>query len=65
MALMLFQLPFAALEQGKGVGRGAGESGNHLAVIETAHLLGIAFHHGVAEEYLAVAAHDDFAMAPH
>jgi hypothetical protein len=32
-------------------------------VIEAANLFRIAFHHGIAEGNLAVAAHDDFAVA--
>jgi hypothetical protein len=60
---MFFQLALEALEQGKGIRGGAGETGEHLAVIEAANLLRIAFHHGVAEGHLAVAAHDDFAVA--
>ncbi len=62
---MLLQLAFEALEQGEGVGGGAGEAGQDLAVVEAADLLGVAFHHGVAEGNLAVAAHDDFAVAAH
>ncbi|MNP04010.1 hypothetical protein D3C76_959110 [compost metagenome] len=60
---MLFKLAFKALEQGKGVGGGTGETGDDLAVIQAAHFLGVAFHHGIAERNLAVAAHDDFAVA--
>ncbi|CAO3313438.1 hypothetical protein METHP15_990015 [Pseudomonas sp. P15-2025] len=62
MTLVFFQLTFKALEQGEGVGSGAGEARDDLAVVQAAHLLGVAFHHGVAEGYLAVAAHDDFAV---
>src|SRR5690606_20483174 len=54
---------FEAFEQGEGIGGGPGEAGQHLAVIQTADLLGVAFHHGVAQGNLAVAAHDDFAVA--
>ena len=65
MALVFLQLPFEALEEGEGIGGGAGEAGQDLAVIEAADLLGVAFHDGVAEGNLAVAAHDDFAVAAH
>jgi len=65
MALVFLQLTFEALEEGEGVSGGAGETGQHLAVIEAADLLGVAFHHGIAEGNLAVAAHDDFAVAAH
>ncbi|MCY1187375.1 hypothetical protein D9M73_283450 [compost metagenome] len=60
---MLFKLAFKALEQGEGVGGGTSEAGDDLAVIQAAHFLGVAFHHGIAEGNLAVAAHDDFAVA--
>ncbi|MNY59270.1 hypothetical protein D3C86_1956990 [compost metagenome] len=63
MALVFFQLAFKALEQGEGICGGAGKTGQYLAVIEAANLFRIAFHHGVAEGNLAVAAHDDFAVA--
>jgi len=65
MALVLLQLAFEALEEGEGIRGGAGESGQHLAVIETPHLAGVALHHGVAKGNLAVTAHDDFAVAAH
>jgi hypothetical protein len=32
-------------------------------VVQAANFFRVAFHHGVAEGYLAVAAHDDFAVA--
>ncbi len=62
---MFLQLPFEAFEEGEGVGGGAGEARQNLAVIEAADLLGVAFHDGVAQGNLAVAAHDDFAVAAH
>ena len=65
MPLVLLQLAFEAFEQGEGVGGGAGETGQHLAVVEAAHFLGVALHDGIAKRYLAVAAHDDFAIAAH
>ena len=65
VALMFFQLAFEAFEQGEGVGSGAGKAGQHLAVVEAANLLRVAFHHGVTQGNLAVAAHDDFAVAAH
>ena len=62
---MFFQLAFEALEQGEGIGGGTGEAGQHLAVVEATHLLGVALHDGVAEGYLAVACHHDLAVAAH
>jgi hypothetical protein len=32
-------------------------------VVQAANFLRVAFHHGIAERNLAVAAHDDFAVA--
>ncbi|MCY1462000.1 hypothetical protein D9M71_797230 [compost metagenome] len=63
MALVFFQLAFKTFEQGEGVGGGTGEAGDDLTVVQAADFLGVAFHHGVAERNLAVAAHDDFAVA--
>lgn len=61
--LVFLQLLLEALEQGEGIGGGAGETGQYLTVIQAPDLLGVAFHHGVAQGNLAVAAHDDFAVA--
>jgi hypothetical protein len=63
VALVFLKLTFEAFEQGEGVGGGASEAGKYLAVIEAADFLRVAFHHGVAKGHLAVAAHDDFAVA--
>ena len=63
MALVFLQLAFKAFEQGEGIGGGTGEAGDHLTVVQAAHFLGVAFHHGITEGNLAVAAHDDFAVA--
>ncbi|MNN09468.1 hypothetical protein D3C81_1223490 [compost metagenome] len=60
---MFLELAFKALEQGERIGGGAGEARDDLAVVQAAHFLGVAFHHGVAEGNLAVATHDDFAVA--
>ena len=59
------QLALEALEQREGVGRAAGEAGQHLAVVQPAHLAGIALHHGVAQGDLAVAAEGEDAVAAH
>ncbi|MNN15449.1 hypothetical protein D3C81_1285530 [compost metagenome] len=63
MALVFFQLAFETFEKGKGVSRGTGKTGEDFAVVQATDFLGVAFHHGIAERNLAVAAHDDFAVA--
>ena len=65
MALMLLKLAFETFEEGEGIGGGPGETGDHFAVVQAAHFLRIAFHDGIAERNLAVAGHDDFAVAAH
>ncbi len=59
VALVLFQLGFEALEEGEGVGRGAREAREHLAVVQLAHLARRALHDDVAERDLPVAADGD------
>ena len=63
MALVFFQLAFKTLKQGESVGGSSGETGQHFTVIQTADFFGIAFHNGIAQGNLAIAAHDDFAVA--
>ncbi len=58
---ILLQLGLQPLEQGEGVGGGAGEARDHRALGEAAHLAGIALHDGLAERDLAVAADHDLA----
>ena len=60
---MFLQLPFEAFKEGEGVGGDAVAARQDLAVLEAADLLGVAFHDGVAQGNLAVAAHYDFAVA--
>ena len=55
LAGILLELGLQPFEQGEGVGGGAGEAGDHLALAEPAHLLGVALHDGLAEADLAVA----------
>ena len=50
---------FQPLEQGEGVGRGAGKAADHVAAAEPAHLLGIGLDDGLADRDLAVAADRD------
>ena len=52
---MLLKLGFEALEQGEGIGCGAGEAGNDAAVAEPPHFACIGFNHRLAERHLAVA----------
>ncbi len=60
---MFFQLGFEAFEQREGVGGAAGETGDHLAVVEAAHFARVALHDGIAQRYLAVAADHDVIAA--
>jgi len=62
---MLLQLALKAFEQGEGVCGGAGKTGNHLLLVEPAHLAGIALHHRIAEGDLTVAADHDPALTPY
>jgi hypothetical protein len=57
----LLELAFQPLEQRKGVGSGAGKAADHVALAETADLLGVGFHDGLADGDLSVAADDDAA----
>ncbi|MNP59153.1 hypothetical protein D3C76_1541310 [compost metagenome] len=60
---MGLQFGFEALEQGEGVGGAAGKTCQHLAVVETMNLAGVALHDGVAEGDLAITADHDLAVA--
>jgi hypothetical protein len=60
---MGLQFGFEALEQSEGIGGAAGETCQHLAVIETMNLAGVALHDGVAEGYLAITTYHDLAVA--
>ena len=64
VALMLVELCFEALEQRERIGRAPGKAGEHLVVVQAAHLARVALHDGVAKRHLAVAAHRDRAVAP-
>ena len=65
VALVLLELRLEALEQRERVGGAAGEAGEHLVVVEAAHLARVALHDDVAERHLAVAAERDAAAAAH
>src|SRR5690606_35218611 len=56
VALVLLELALEALEEGEGVRRPAGESGQHLILVEPAHLAGVGLHDRVSERHLSVAA---------
>ena len=56
---MLLELGLQPLEEGEGVGGGAGETGDHVALADAAHLLGVGLDDGVTQGYLAVAGHHD------
>ena len=62
VALVLFELGLEALEQREGVGGGAGKAGQHLVVVELAHLARRALDDDVAERDLAVAAERDLTL---
>src|SRR5690606_20226664 len=60
---VLLELGLEQLEEGEGVGGGAGEAGQDLAVAaEAAHLARVGLHHRVAEGHLAVAGDGDAAL---
>ena len=57
---MFFQLAFEMFKQGEGIGGSASKSGDDLVMIQTADFTGVAFHDGVAQSDLSVAADNDF-----
>ena len=59
VALMLFELGLETLNQREGIGRGACEAGEHLVVMELAHLARRALDDEVAQGDLTVAADRD------
>src|SRR5204863_4831202 len=61
----LVELAFEALEQRERVRGAAGETAEHLAVAERAHLARVALHHGVAQRDLAITADGYGTIAPH
>ena len=65
LARMLLELGLQPLEQGEGVGGGAGEAGDDLAVAQPAHLAGVGLDDGLAHRDLAVAGDDDLAALAH
>ena len=59
VASVLLEPRLEAVDEGEGVGGGAGEAGQHLAVVEALDLLGPVLHDGLAEGDLAVAGQGD------
>ena len=59
LAGILLELGLQPLEQGEGVGGGAGKAADHVAFAELAHLFGISLDNGLADRDLAVAADGD------
>src|SRR5262249_1324189 len=56
---ILLEFGFQPLKKSEGVGRGAGESADHVALAEPADLLGVGFDNGLADRDLAVATNDN------
>ncbi len=63
VARVLLELRFKALEERERVGRAARESGEHLAIMQTAHLASARLDHDIAERDLAVTAQRNAAVA--
>src|SRR5439155_26824654 len=58
---ILLELALQPLEQGEGVGSGAGKATDHVALAEFADLFGVGLDDGLANRDLAVAADHYFA----
>src|ERR1700712_2537567 len=56
LSRILLELAFQPLEQGKGVGRGAGKTADDISLAELADLFGVGFDDGLADRNLPVAA---------
>ena len=52
---ILLELALQPLEQREGVGRGAGEAADHVALADRAHFTGVGLDDGGAQRHLAVA----------
>src|SRR5207253_9361281 len=65
IALVLVELRLEALEEREGVRGAAGEAGEDLVLMQTAHLLCAALDHHLAERHLPVAAERDARAAAH
>ena len=62
MAVILLQLLFQQIKQGKGIGSRSGKTGDNLVVIESAHLAGLVFDHGLTKRHLAITGNDHIAL---
>jgi hypothetical protein len=60
---MRFKLGFKAFKEGKGIRGSTCKTGENLIFVEAAHFARIAFHYGVAEGNLAVAADNHLVVA--
>ena len=65
LSRILLELALEPLEQSEGVGRRAGEAGDHIALAEPAHLLGVRLDDGLPEAHLSVAGDDGLAALLH
>ena len=62
LPIVPLQLGFQPFEQGEGIGRGAGETADHAAVMQAADLPGVGLHHRLPHGDLSVPSDDDFAI---
>lgn len=62
VGFVLGELGIEALEEGDGVGGGAGEPGEHFAVGEASYLDGVMFDDGISERDLSVASEGDHSV---
>lgn len=59
---MLFEFALEPREQREAVRGGAGESGQHVVMIETTDLPRLMFHDGLTQRHLAIAGQNDLAL---
>ncbi|MNL29325.1 hypothetical protein D3C87_1510060 [compost metagenome] len=62
---ILLELAFEPLEQGEGIGGGAGKAAYHRAIGQPTHLLGAMLHDRLAHGDLAVASHHHLVALAH
>ena len=65
MALVFLQFALEALEEGKGIRRGPGETRQHPLLVKPPHLAGVTLHDRRAQRDLAIATDDHLAAPPH
>src|SRR5437879_5594349 len=61
----LLKLAFEAFKKGNRIGRGAGETGNHLVIVKPARLARGVLHHVIAHGYLAIGDEHDLVVFAH